>query len=42
MFFSMAAWKALAPDVQQVVTQNFTERATAERNDFLKMIRTGR
>jgi hypothetical protein len=39
MFFNMAAWKAPAPHIQLIVTQNFTERATAERNDLLKLTR---
>ena len=38
--FTRADCKVLPPDIQQFVTKNFTEPATAERDDFLKMTRT--
>jgi tripartite ATP-independent transporter DctP family solute receptor len=35
--FSVPAWKRLPPDLQEIVHRNFTEAATAQRQDFLTM-----
>lgn len=40
MYFNVPAWKALPPEVQQIVTRIFNEQALAERADFVKMTET--
>jgi tripartite ATP-independent transporter DctP family solute receptor len=35
--FSLAAWKQLPPDLQEIVHRNFTAAAVAERQDFVAM-----
>jgi TRAP-type transport system periplasmic protein len=40
MSFNVAAWKALPPDIQAIVTRTFTEQTLAERVDFVKMTAT--
>ena len=38
--FSIAAWKKLPPDLQEIARRNFTEAAMTQRGDFVRMTQT--